>query len=203
VALGNGNYGRVYLVHDPANGRSCTRQPWSVCESSLWQFSYPQRRDINALTFLRYKAGKGRTSSCPDAPRSSSYPAAETKSILKVFRYKPGHPLEVDNAINSAEVEASFEQEAINLRAAQKLPHTAQYVDHFHDPYIGPFIVTTPACESSVERFLERQDRGETDSLTYITTVVFIDQLCSAVHSLHKVRRSSLKGVIAPHPIND
>jgi hypothetical protein len=94
----------------------------------------------------------------------------------------------VDNAINSAEVEASFEQKAINLRAAQGVPHTAQYVDHFNDPKIGPFIVTTPACESSVERFLEREERGETDSLAYSTTFLFIHQLCSAVHSLHEVR---------------
>jgi hypothetical protein len=103
--------------------------------------------------------------------------AAETESILKVFRYKPGHPLEIDNAINSAEVGASFEQEATNLRAAQGVPHTSQYLDHFHDPKIGPFIVTTPACESSVEKYLEREERGETDPLTYSTIVVFIYQL--------------------------
>jgi hypothetical protein len=35
VVLGNGNYGRVYLVHDPVNRRSCTRQSWSVCEESI------------------------------------------------------------------------------------------------------------------------------------------------------------------------
>jgi hypothetical protein len=105
----------------------------------------------------------------------------------------------VDNAINSAEVEASFEQEAINLRAAQGLPHTSQYVDHFHDPNVGPFIVTTPACESSVERFLEKQERGETDSLTYRATVIFIYQLCLAVHSLHKVHTSLLKGGTTQH----
>jgi hypothetical protein len=92
----------------------------------------------------------------------------------------------------------SCEQEAINLRAAQSVPHTAQYVDHFHDTNLGPFIVTTPACEASVESFLERQERGETDSLTYSTTVVFIYQLCLAVHSLHKVRNSRLRGT---HPL--
>jgi hypothetical protein len=130
---------------------------------------------------------------CPEAlERCSS--AAKTKSILKVFRYKPGHPLEVDNAINSAEVEASFEQEAINLRAAQGVPHTAQYVDQFHDPNVGPFIVTRPACESSVEKYLEREERGEIDPLTYSATVIFVRQLCLAVHSLHKVWNSPLKG---------
>jgi hypothetical protein len=59
--LGNGNYGRVYLVHDPNKRRSCTREPCRVCESLLGQAVHSQWRTINALiSLLLYVAGKGR-----------------------------------------------------------------------------------------------------------------------------------------------
>lgn len=86
-----------------------------------------------------------------------------------------------------------YEHEVMCLQTVHscRIPHTIEYVDHLEDPDIGPFIVTRPYCQTSLERVLEAwTEAGTTDKplLPYDSLLWISANLAQALVELHEVR---------------
>lgn len=60
------------------------------------------------------------------------------------------------------------------------MPHTLAYVDHLVDPYLGPCLLTAPACTAALSS-RRRPMRAFPSALRLAC------QLCEAVAGLHQV----------------